>query len=323
MQRARLAIVSDIHYAGAAERARGRYYLDCVRNPVRRFALHLYRHYYWHRDPFAHNPLLDEFVRRADDADRVVANGDYSCDSAFVGLSDDAAFASAAECLARLREAFGPRLRAILGDHELGKKPLGADVGGLRLASLRRAVDELGLRLFWQEALGRYTLLGVTATLIALPVFEAETLPEELPEWRRLRAEHLDEIRRAFAGVESGRRLLLFCHDPTALPFLAEEPAVRARLPQIERTVIGHLHSRFILGQSRLLAGMPAIRFLGHTPERLSTALRRARLWKPFRVYLCPSPSGIELLKDGGYCTADLDLEGDAPAQWALHRLRR
>ena len=306
MQRCRLAIVSDVHYASAAERARTNYCLGAITNPVRRFAIKIYRHVYWMRDSFAHNHLLDQFNTAASDADVVVANGDYSCDTVFVGVSDDAALASAKECLQKLRNRFGERLRATIGDHELGKMPLGEKIGGLRLASLYRAEKELGLRPFWTEPLGNYLLVGITSTLVALPVYEPETLPEELPEWRQLREEHLRQIRACFAAAQPTQKVILFCHDPTALPFLWQEEIVRARLPQFEHTIIGHLHSPFVYWQSRLLCGMPKISFLGHTPLRLSTALRQARYWKPFKVALCPSLTGLQLLKDGGYLTLDL-----------------
>jgi hypothetical protein len=164
-------------------------------------------------------------------------------------------------------------------------------------------------------------LLGVVSTLLALPVFEPDTLPSERPEWERLRAAHLAEIRRAFSSLDPGQRVLLFCHDPSALPFLWAEETVRARLPQIEQTIIGHLHSNLVLWQSRILAGMPPIGFMGHTIKRLSTALHDARHWRPFKVRLCPALAGIQLLKDGGFYTAELDPEGHQPAQFRLHRL--
>jgi hypothetical protein len=148
-------------------------------------------------------------------------------------------------------------------------------------------------------------------------------LPAERPEWERLRTEHLAEIVRAFEALLPDQRVLLFCHDPTALPFLWREERIRARLPQIEQTVIGHLHSRLVLWKSRLLAGMPRIRFLGHAIERFSAALNEARCWRLFRVRLCPSLAGIELLKDGGYCTLELDPEARRPAQFRFHRLPR
>jgi hypothetical protein len=148
-------------------------------------------------------------------------------------------------------------------------------------------------------------------------------LPDEQAEWQELRSEHLAEIGRAFSALKPSQRVLLFCHDPTALPFLWREAAVREKLPQIERTIIGHLHSKLVFFKSRMLAGMPIINFLGHTPKRLSSALREARFWKPFKVLLCPSLSGIELLKDGGFYTAELDLEARQPAAFRFHRLKR
>jgi hypothetical protein len=316
-----LSILSDIHYAGAAEQQRGAFSLDSIRNPARRAAIKLYRHFVWQRDAFAHNHLLDHFLDQAGASDYVIANGDYSCDSAFVGVCDPAAYASAAECLQKLRDRFPTQFAANFGDHELGKKPLGADVGGLRVASYHRACQGLGLRPFWEVTLGNYVLMGVVSTLLALPVYEPEMLPAEGLEWQELRREHLTEIRRAFSALKPQQRVLLFCHDPSALPFLWREEAVRQKLPQVERTIIGHLHSKLIFFNSALLAGMPVINFLGHTPKRLSSALREARSWKPFKVLLCPSLSGIELLKDGGYYTAKIDPDVRQPASFRFHKL--
>ena len=318
-----LAIASDIHYAGAAEQARGEYCLCAVANPVQRLAIKLYRHYFWLRDPFAHNHLLDTFISQTAGADLAIANGDYSCDSGFVGISDDAALASASECLQKLRAGFGPNLRATCGDHEFGKKPLGANKGGLRLKSFTRAEKDLSIEPFWQIDLGNYMLMGVVSSLLALSVYEREALVEERQRWHELREEHLAKIRAAFAELRPYQRVILFCHDPSALPFLWREVAVREKLSQLERTVIGHLHSKLILHESRALAGMPAIGFLGHTPKRLSLALRDARVWKRFNVLLCPSLAGIELLKDGGYYTAELDLSAREPARFQFHPLQR
>lgn len=283
----------------------------------------LYRHFFWQRDAFAHNHLLDLFLDQQPVPDFVVANGDYSCDSAFIGVSDPAACASAAECLGKLRDRFPGKFTATFGDHELGKKPLGADVGGLRLASYERARNALGLEPFWNLNFGNYVLFGVVSSLLALPVYEPEMLPEEKAGWEELRREHLAAVRAAFSSLKPHQRVLLFCHDPTALPFLWREEAVREKLPQLERTIIGHLHSPLILWKSRLLCGMPVIRFLGHTPQRLSSALREARHWKPFKVLLCPSLSGIELLKDGGFYTVELDTEARQPAVFQFHHLRQ
>jgi hypothetical protein len=319
-----LGIVSDIHYAGAAEQARGNdYEFRDIHNPLLRTALRCHRRFVWLREPLGQNHLLDEFLERAGALDYLVANGDYSCNTAFIGVSDEAACQSARECLEKLRQKFGPGMQATFGDHELGKLSFVGGRGGMRLESWRRARQELGLAPFWRVEMGGYVLIGVVSSLIALPVFEPDTLREERAEWSRLRAEHLAEIRRAFGGLDPGQRVLLFCHDPSALPFLAGEETVRAKLPQIEQTIIGHLHSNLIFRQSQLLAGMPTIGFLGHTMKRLSTALRAARDWRPFKVRLCPSLAGIELLKDGGYYTAELDLEARRPARFQLHRLAR
>lgn len=318
-----VAIASDIHYAGAAEQARGDFCACAVANPLQRLAIKLYRRYFWLRDAFAHNHLLDAFITQAAGADLAVANGDYSCDSGFVGISDDAAFGSASECLQKLRAGFGPNLHATCGDHEFGKKPLGADKGGLRLKSFARAEWDLRIAPFWQMEAGNYVLMGVVSSLLALPVYEREALVEERQQWHELREEHLAKIRAAFAGLRPYQRLILFCHDPSALPFLWREATIREKHHQIERTVIGHLHSNLILRKSNILAGMPVIGFLGHTPKRLSLALRDARAWKRFNVLLCPSLAGIELLKDGGYYTAELDLGAREPARFQFHPLAR
>lgn len=320
----RLALLSDIHYAGPAERARGEDYdYRDVANPLLRHAYHAYRHFIWLRHPLRQNGQLDRFLAEVGQVDYAIANGDYSCSTAHLGLSDDAAFESATECIGKLRARFGPQLRLTFGDHELGKFSLGGERGGMRLAGWRRSTDELGIQPFWQLELGRYVLIGVVSTLLALPLYAADMLPAERPAWEKLRAQHLEEIRAAFAALAPDRRVLLFCHDPTALPFLRREAAVQAKLPQIEQTIIGHLHSNLYLWKSQRLAGMPAIRFLGHSVERMSRALNEARQWRPFHVRLCPSLAGIELLNDGGYFIVTLDTAATRPAQFELHPLKR
>lgn len=319
-----LAILSDPHYAGPAERARGDDYEHRdIANPLLRHTFHAYRHFIWMRHPLRQGGQLDRFLAEVGVVDFAIANGDYSCSSGFTGLADDAAFESARECIGKLRAKFGDRLRLTFGDHELGKLSFIGDRGGMRLASWCRSVDELGIEPLWKLDLGRYLLLGVVSTLIALPMFVADMLPEERSAWEKLRVQHLEEIRATFAALAPDRRVLLFCHDPTALPFLWREAAVRAKLPQIEQTIIGHLHSNLYLWKSKLLAGMPVIRCLGHSPKKLSAALNEARHWRPFNVRLCPSLAGIELLKDGGYFTATLDDEAKRPAQFQFHPLKR
>jgi Calcineurin-like phosphoesterase len=318
-----ILIVSDIHYAGAAERARGDdYEYRDLKNPLQRHFVKNYRHYIWLRHPMRQNHLFEQFLERAGSPALVVANGDYSCDTGFVGMADDAALESARECLGKLRARFAPNFYATLGDHELGKVSFFGGRGGLRLASWERSNKELGLPGFWQVEMGNYVLMGVTSSILALPVLGPDTLAAERDGWNKLREQHFAEIRRAFATLKPDQRVILFCHDPTALPFLWHDDTVRARIGQIEHTIIGHLHSNLVLWKSRLLSGMPRIRFLGHTVNRLTHALSEARHWLPFNVLLCPSLSGVQLLKDGGYCTLELDLTAKAPAKFQFHRLR-
>ena len=318
----RLAIVSDIHHASPQESARRQTIFNPIPGPARRWLVRQYRSRLWLRDPFAHNHLFDRFLDESRGVDGAIANGDYSCDSAYVGVSDDAAFASAELCLSKLRRQFQANFQATIGDHEIGKKMLAANAGGLRLASYHRARRELQLESCWSVEVGRYLLIGVTSTLVALPLYEGEALPEERTEWQELRAEHLAAIERQFDAVRSEQRILLFCHDPSALPFLGRMPAVVRRLPQIERTIIGHLHSPAVIRLSTILAGMPIIKFLGHTPRRLSGAVREARHWRPFRVLLCPSLTGVQLLKDGGYYTVELDRDASVSPRFQFHHLK-
>ena len=319
-----LGILSDVHYAGALEQAEGDdFEFRNLKNSLLKSVARLYRHYVWLRQPLRLNHLLDTCLEKLKDADYVVANVDYCCNTQSVGVCDDGACDSAQECLGKLRAKFDPNFRATFGDHELGKMSMFGGRGGMRLASFKRACDQLQLQPFWRLEVGNYLLLGVTSSLIALPIFERDTLPEELPDWRKLREQHLTEIRAAFESLGASQRVLLFCHDPTALPFLWFEEVVRQHSAQIDQTIIGHLHSPLILWEGRLLAGMPVIRFLGHAVERMSKALHEGKYWKPFKVRLCPSLAGVELLKDGGFLTASLDPEAKSPPRFQSHPLPR
>ncbi len=319
-----VAIVSDIHYAGPAERARGNDYEQrAIANPLLRSAVRVYRHLIWMRRPLEQGPQLDRFLAVVGPADYLVGDGDYSCDTGFVGVSDPAARESTQECLGKLRAPFDERARFVIGDHELGKLTFVGAAGGLRLASWRCATDALGLQPFWQLAIGQYRLMGVTSPLIALPANQSDALAEEWPDWLRLREAHLVEIRAAFDALAPDQRVILFCHDPTALPFLWREQSVRRRLPQLEQTVIGHLHTQLILWKSRMLSGIPPVRFLGRSISRFTSALHEAHRWWPFNVRLCPALSGVELLNDGGYCTMHLDPAASRPAKFIFHPLPR
>jgi len=323
-RRFHIAILSDIHYAGPTERTAGDDYETRDLHPRwLRFALQLYREHVWLRYPLRQNPQLDRFLAGVGPVDYAIANGDYACNVAAVGLSDDGAMESAQECLGKLQARFGGKLRANFGDHELGKLRLLGTRGGLRLRSWQRCRAELGLEPFWRLELGNYVLFNCVSTLVALPLFEADLLPAEKPAWEELRAQHFAEIRAAFAALRPEQRVLFFCHDPTALPYLWRDDRVREKLPQIERTIIGHLHSPFYLRLSKLLCGMPVMHRFGHSVHRMSAALNEARFWRDFRVLLCPSLAGIDLLNDGGYYTGELDADAQMPARFQFHALRR
>ena len=106
--------------------------------------------------------------------------------------------------LNKLRRKFGSNFRAVFGDHELGKVSFVGQQGGMRLASWLRAREELGLQPFWRLDIGRYVLLGVTSSLIALPVFEPDTLPAR-EKVASIRREHLLEIRPALLSLEQNQ----------------------------------------------------------------------------------------------------------------------
>ena len=65
-----IAILSDIHYAGAAEQTRGNdYEYRDLKNPLVKFFVHNYRRYFWLRHPLNQTHLLDEFISRAGSPD--------------------------------------------------------------------------------------------------------------------------------------------------------------------------------------------------------------------------------------------------------------
>jgi hypothetical protein len=318
-----LAVLSDIHYAGATERARGNDFESRrIPNPLLRLFVKAFRYFVWLRNPLDHNHLLDAFLQQVGPVDYVIANGDYTCDTEAVGVCDDAACQSAQECLDKLRKGFGPRFQATIGDHELGKVTLAGGAGGMRFVSYTRACGDLKLDPVWRIELGPYVLIGVTSSLIALPMLEPETLIGERALWNRAREEHLRQVSTVFSGLRPNQRVLLFCHDPTALPFLWREEEIRNRLPLVEQTIVGHLHSNLILWKSHILAGMPRIRCFGAAVRRMSSALNEARHWRPFNVRLCPALAGIQLLKDGGYLYIELPRSGDKPVVIQHRRLQ-
>lgn len=322
-QRIRIHVVSDIHYASPAEQKRRDFEWAGVASPVRRFFTRLYQKHIWLSDPFAHNHLIDRFCEQPGNPDWVISNGDHGCDSAFLGASDDATLESVRLCLGKLRGRFGSQLRCTIGDHELGKVWLHARIGGMRLESWKRCTGELKMSPFWRLDLGCHTILGLTSSLLELPLLEPDTLPNEWEAWKELSTRHWNELRKVLGELPDQQKLILFIHDPSALPYLAADPVVRSVLPRVELTIIGHLHTQFVFQTAKVLAGIPPIRRFGVGARRISTALNRASTWKEFKVRLCPSLAGIELTGHGGYGVLELDPAGQAPAKWKVIPLPR
>jgi hypothetical protein len=209
-----------------------------------------------------------------------------------------------------------------MGDHEIGKQSLFGGKGGLRLKSLEQTRIGLGIEPFWSKRVGSFQIMGLASPLLALPVYLPETLPEEREEWEQIRKDHLDQIYSAFDQLAPEDRVILFCHDPTALPFLLEIAPLQKKMHQIEATIIGHLHSNLILRLARLMAGFPTIPFCGTSIKRITGAINRAKTWKQFKVTLCPSLGGIQLLKDGGFLTLGLHPDPSTPPNIRFHALR-
>lgn len=316
-------VCSDIHYASNAEKQRIHYETRAIENPLSRMLVRFYRHFIWLRDPFAHNELLKYVLNPPSEPDLVVANGDYSCDSAFIGVADPAACESAEICLSQLSRRYGQNFQPVFGDHELGKITLCGGKGGLRLASWEVSRNRLGLEPIWTQRIGKYVLIGITSSLAAMQVYQHEALPEERAQWLEIAKEHLEKISSEFNELKAEDKVLLFCHDPTALPYLLEIEAVRSRLSQIERTIIGHLHSNLIVWQSRLLSGIPHVTFCGAAARRITAALSKGKTWRRFNLLLCPALAGIELFRRGGYYTIQIDPSAKQPARFALREIRR
>lgn len=319
MSTANILALSDIHFASSGEIARRNPEADAVERIWLRPLAAGFRSLWLGRLEW-NNRLLSKFVDVEGAADLVVANGDFSCDSAFVGVSDDAAFDSAKQCLSRLRSRFRERFEATIGDHELGRKSAFGGSGGPRLESWFRSVNELKLRPFWQVDFGCYVLIGVTSSLLALEGFESQLLPEERPAWNDLREAHICQVRDAFNEIPRDKRILLFVHEPAALNWMAREQAVQRRLGQIEQTFIGHLHFRSVFW---VMGHMAALRLpLGSDAMRRYSHVREWNLlWRSFNVRLCPA-LGCQLLPLRGlYYQIVVDLSGRDPAIFQLQRI--
>jgi hypothetical protein len=323
----RLAVMSDVHVMGvgeeemseASERDLGR-----EDHPVRaglRRRLNGLRNRFWHWDSESRQACFLHALEIIDEhqPDLVILNGDYGGDHEGVGLSDDHTFDSAALVIDMVRDIFPDRSRLVFGDHDLGKYNTLRGRGGIRLASLHRGEDLLGIESFWQHPFGRYHLIGVNSSLLTLALFQPEALPEEWEEWQRLRQEHARQIEDAFQGLSDDARVVLFCHDPSALSEVASLPAVAARAPQILRTIVGHVHTPVLLQMNRLLRHAPLIKTRYPIARIISQGAKGSRTWKMFHPLVCPSTFGVGNHISGGV----LFLTGDETHQPLAAERRR
>ena len=304
----RLAIISDIHVLGPGEHEKDRELMDALstgrgrmRSVGRRF-LHRARRRFWNWHPESRRACFLKALEEIQlyHPDWVVANGDYAGDAGGVGLSDESTYESAAGVITLMREIFPDRCHFMFGDHDIGKYSTAIRQGGIRLASLQRGEDILGIRSFWQEQIEDIHLIGINSSLITLDFFLPEALTEEIPEWNRRRQQHEQQVTEAFSALPSDERVILFCHDPSALGLLIQHPVIRERKEQIALTVLGHLHQPHLLTLVQRLPRMP-----GWTPKypvaRIMTeGLRSAKTWRHFNPIVCPSPFGTGQHVSGG-----------------------
>lgn len=294
--------MSDLHVMGPGEEASS---LESVlalgegdhplRRRVRR-GMNRVRNRFWHWDPKSRMACFHHALEMVADyhPDWLVLNGDYGGDHEGVGLSDEHTFASAAMVIGMVRETFPHRTRFVFGDHDIGKYNTIRRRGGIRLLSLRRGEDDLGIESFWHIEHDSHHLIGVNSSLLTLGLFLPEALEDEVQDWRRLRDEHLARVTEVFEGLPAPARIILFCHDPSALAVLGAVPEVRRRQSQILRTVVGHLHTPGLLALNRVVGRLPAPPANAYPIARIvSEGARGARAWKAFHPVVCPSTYGV------------------------------
>lgn len=311
-------LFGDVHYAGPAETRRGLTETEMATSWAQKTLVHFYRNFLWLADPIGHAhqfpQLLDSMNQMR--ADEAVCLGDLSMDTAFVGLSDPASMESAAELVKLVRHKLDAPTTWLMGDHEIGKTSMIGKQGGPRIASFNRWTQELEFPAWWERSIHHWRLIGVCSTLAAFPVYETEFPQSELSAWKELYQSQLSWLQQCFDSIEPRERIILFCHDPSALGFLHALPEIQKKLSQIAVTWVGHMHTPLVEKAASIFSGVPPITQFGTSIRRFSTALQKAAAWKDFRMRLCPSPSGSELLRDGGYF--EMVLHHDASIQSPL-----
>ena len=304
----KLAVVSDLHvmgpneYAQSVESVRGMGRdVSPFRGKVRR-GLNRFRDRYWHWDAESRQTCFLHALEKVADynPDWIIANGDYGGDHKGIGLSDDHTFESVSLVVESIRATFPDRALFIFGDHDIGKYNTVRRDGGIRLLSLIRGEEELGISSFWHQELGVFHLIGVNSTLLTLHLFLPEALDDEIEEWEHRRREHIQQIRSVFAGLPEAVNILLFCHDPSALAELAKLSEVNRRTSQIAVSVVGHLHAPGLLRLTRIMRHFPVIKSRYPIARIITHSAQGARSWKEFKPVVCPSTYGIGHHVSGG-----------------------
>jgi hypothetical protein len=167
---------------------------------------------------------------------------------------------------------------------------------------------------------GDFHLIGINSSLFGLHLFLPEALEDEVPEWHRRRVEHTREVCEAFDGLPERARVLLFCHDPSALAVLRRFPSVQMRIHQIERTILGHLHTPALLALVKLLPKIPKVNPKYPVARIIAHSLRDARTWKMFNPILCPSTFGTGKHVSGGLLFVETTRGGELVAR--RHRIQ-
>ena len=314
----RLAVLSDLHVLGPGEHEQASVYAQTLghedphlRRKMRR-GLNRVRNRFWHSHPEARAACFVQALQQVFEYDPewVVVNGDYGGDHLGVGLSDDHTYESTNHVVSLIREVFPDRSIFNFGDHDVGKYNTVRRCGGIRLKSLERG-QELGLQSFWKLTCSNHLLVGVNSSLLTLDLFLPEALEDEKEQWRDLRRAHLDQIRETFAALPADEKVVLFCHDPAGITRLDEIPEVRNAKDRIQCTVIGHLHSPFLLRWTQWMRHLPALNTEYPITRIVSHGAQGAKTWKGYRPVVCPSTYGVGNHVSGGVLFVEENGVGD------------
>ena len=314
----RLAVISDVHVMGPSEKDKHNESFNRLGEGLPRMhgawrrSLHRLRRRFWVDHPEArHQSFLHALDTVASyNPDWIVANGDYGGDTLGIGMSDASTFESVASVVTLIRHMFPNNAHFIFGDHEIGKYSTALKQGGIRLKSLQRGEELLGIRSFWTERVDGFHLVGVNSSLFVLDLFLPEALADEIPEWRRLRTEHIDQVNASFENLPADARVLLFCHDPSALSVISELPGVQRHISQIERTILGHYHAPSLLSLAKLVRLLPKLDPKYPVARITMHGVHGIKGWRKFRPIVCPATFGAGHHVPGGVLFVETNERG-------------